>query len=152
MKFTKLFLISTVMLLAVCGCRRIQSDLPEHTGKVEMKYLLGTWDEYYDDFEIDESRTWNILEEGIRLHTYNFISGTSDDWGIEYNLGQQDGKNTIKLRYPAGMYKGDDTFVIVKLTDQEMAWQKVGTTFSRESYFTDYLHFVNEKYWKSSAK
>ena len=69
MKFTKLFLISTVMLLAVCGCRRIQSDLPEHTGKVEMKYLLGTWDEYYDDFEIDESRTWNILEEGIQTHS-----------------------------------------------------------------------------------
>ena len=37
------------------------------------------------------------------------------------------------------------TYVIVKLTSDEMAWQKVGTTYSEGTWGSDYRHFVRVK-------
>ena len=51
--------------------------------------------------------------------------------------------------YPADYPEADASFTIVQLTDKEMAWQRGGTTFSRGSYSADYMHFVNDRYWKS---
>ena len=36
------------------------------------------------------------------------------------------------------------SYVIVKLTSSEMAWQKVGTTYSEGTWGSDYRHFVRK--------
>jgi len=140
----KYFFCAALMLLAVCACSRLGGD------RVDIDRLVGTWDEYYDDpaFVMDGSVTWNILPDEIRMHVYDALSNESRDWFIGYSVEREGGKYVISLDYPEEWYyQADESFEIVRLTDREMAWQKVGTTFSRGSYSSNYLHFVTDRYW-----
>lgn len=52
-----------------------------------------------------------------------------------------DGGDTYTL-YTSNPDESNVTYVIVKLTSDEMAWQKVGTTYSEGTWGSDYRHFV----------
>lgn len=139
--FFKYFLGATLLVLAACS--RLGDE------RVDIDNFIGTWQEYYDDplFVMDGSCSWTILRNEIHLHVYDALSNGSHDHTIGYTLEKNGGKYTITLAYPEELGHLDASFEIVKLTDREMAWQKVGTTFSRGSYSVDYLHFVNDRYW-----
>jgi len=117
---------------------------------VTISLLQGEWEEYYDDpaFAMDGGLTWKIGNEDILIHTYDFLTDTSEDWHIAYNVSRQHGQYIINLHYPKGFKATDESFRITVLNDKEMAWQKVGTTFSTGSYSSDYKHFINNNYWK----
>ena len=139
--FFKSFLGAALLVLAACS--RLGDE------RVEIDNIMGTWQEYYDDplFAMDGSCTWTILGNEIHLHVYDALSNESHDHTIGYTLEKDGGKYTVTLDYPEELRLLDDSFEIVRLTDKEMAWQRVGTTFSRGSYGVDYLHFVNDRYW-----
>jgi hypothetical protein len=135
------FRYAFIILMIVClfSCQK---------NKPDMSLLTGVWNEYYEDqlLSSDTDNTYTIKPDVIKTHSYNLLTGKNEEWSIEYKV---DG-NTITLNYPSGYSnKKSESFEIVLLTDEEMAWQKVGTTFSKKSYGNDYRHFVNEKYWKS---
>lgn len=53
------------------------------------------------------------------------------------------GDNSITINLnPEKSDESNVTYVIVKLTSDEMAWQKVGTTYSEGTWGSDYRHFV----------
>lgn len=53
------------------------------------------------------------------------------------------GDNSITINLnPEKSDESNATYVIVKLTSDEMAWQKVGTTYSEGTWGSDYRHFV----------
>lgn len=130
------------LILLLFGSFSCQKDT------TDISLLLGKWSEYYNDplFISDTDNTFTITSDSILMHSYDMLSGEQEDWSVEYRI---DGKR-ITLYYPKGYYNtSSETFDIVLLTNEEMAWQKAGTTFSKNSYGGDYRHFVNEKYWKT---
>lgn len=138
------FIISLIISLASCS----QKELNLLDGAMKIELLQGKWDEYYEDpsFAMDGGLTWQIGKEEIVLHSYDVLTDTSEDVHIGYDVSRQNGQYIITLHYTKWAY--DDSFQITVLNDKEMAWQKVGTTFSAGSYSSDYKHFVNDNFWK----
>ena len=138
------FIISLILSLASCS----QKELNLLDGATKIELLQGKWDEYYEDpsFAMDGGLTWQIGKEEIVLHSYDVLTDTSEDVHIGYDVSRQNGQYIITLHYTKWAY--DDSFQITVLNDKEMAWQKVGTTFSAGSYSGDYKHFVNDNFWK----
>ena len=138
-------LFCSALLLILCACEKLAGPA------VDIARLTGEWQEYYDDplFIMDGSVRYTVLPNEIQIHTYDILSDRASDWTLTYDLEKRQGKYTITLHYPADYPEADASFTIVQLTDKEMAWQRGGTTFSRGSYSADYMHFVNDRYWKS---
>ena len=139
-------IIALGLATVLASCSQTEPDLPGE--EVTISLLQGKWDEYYDDpsFAMDGGLTWQIGKEEIVLHSYDVLTDTSEDVHIGYDVSRQNGQYIITLHYTKWAY--DDSFQITVLNDKEMAWQKVGTTFSAGSYSGDYKHFVNDNYWK----
>lgn len=150
MKHLSVFKVIIAFCMASTQTSCSLSELNLTGEAVKISLLQGEWDEYYDDpaFVMDGGLVWIIGKEEIVLHTYDFLSDSSEDWHIDYNVSRQRGQYIINLHYPNGFMASDESFHITVLNEKEMAWQKVGTTFSARSYSSDYKHFVNENYWK----
>ena len=119
---------------------------------MKMESIVGTWVEQYDPtvFAMDGLIEFTF-EAGnrYRLFTYDALSGeTRTDQSGTYTI---DPKNkTITLTPQGGIVAfvndgPDVTYHVVKLTADEMVWQREGTTYSIGTWGSDYRHFVRER-------
>lgn len=126
-----------VAILALAGCSKLE---------VSEANILGTWGESYDSskfafdgvlrYTFDEGKTYTLYTSNPDGSSQNTVTGN-------YALGLT-GENTITINPEKSDFSGV-TYVIVKLTSKEMAWQKVGTTYSEGTWGSDYRHFVRVK-------
>ena len=125
------------MMLALCGCSRLESS------QIDISNFLGAWQEYYGpDYHIEGSRIWYISEGIIRISTYDWYSDTSWDMNVDYSLEQNKGKHMVILHFLEDTGTRDESYSIVKLTDEEMIWEGVDIE-------DDTRHFVSGKYWQT---
>ena len=115
---------------------------------VTMESITGSWLEQYDPsvFAMDGSVEFYFdVDNEYRLTIYDALSG-----GIGTSNGHYALKgNTITL-YPeasiASIDGGSTTYQVVKLTADEMEWQKEGTKYSKGTWGSDYRHFVRVRW------
>ena len=134
----RITIYAALLMTGLCGCE-----------KININRLEGTWAEQYDPavFAMDGSLKISFDGNGrYQIHTYDALSGESKDLSGGYILNDEcfQEKNTITFN----PYMSDFTNVtygIVKLTSDEMAWQKIGTAPNPGSWASDYRHFVRIK-------
>ena len=137
MKVLKIFAVSILAMLVMCACDRSEPD------QIEMDYFYGAWQEYFGpDYHVEGSRTWYIKEGSITVNTYDWYSDTESERFLTYSLEQEKGKYRVTLHFQDDPEMKDQSYYIIKLTDEEMIWQIVGSE-------SDTRHFVNGKYWAS---
>jgi len=115
---------------------------------VTMESIVGSWTEQYDPsvFAMDGSVDFCFESDNeYWLTIYDALSG-----GISTSNGHYVLKgNTITL-YPeasiASIEGGSITYKVVKLTADEMEWQKEGTKYSKGTWGSDYRHFVRVRW------
>ena len=112
--------------------------------KIDITKLEGTWSEQYDPtvFAMDGSLKFTFDGNGnYQLHTYDALSGESNDRSGRYELDMFEEKNTITFN-PMMSDFTNVTYRIVKLTSREMEGQKIGTAPNPGTWASDYRHFV----------
>ena len=136
MKRIGLLLLLAVMSLVSCS------------KMVTMESIVGSWTEQYDPsvFAMDGSVDFYFdVDNEYRLTIYDALSG---EVGISNGHYAIKG-NTITL-YPeesvASIEGGSITYKVVKLTADEMEWQKEGTKYSKGTWGSDYRHFVRVRW------
>ena len=77
-----------------------------------------------------------------QMHVYDVLSGESRDYTGTYAIDLID-KGTITIN-PAMSDFSNVTYKLVKLTSDEMEWQREGTTYSVGGWGVDYRHFVKK--------
>ena len=108
--------------------------------RVEIDNFLGAWMEYYGpDYHTEGSRTWYISKDIISVITYDWYSDTETEKILHYSLDQNEGKFIVTLHPQEESETGDQSYYIIKLTDEEMIWQSVDSE-------NDHQHFVNSKF------
>ena len=128
-KYLRIAAVPVLMTLVICACGRLESK------QVNMDYFFGSWQEYFGpDYQVEGGRTWNIRENIITVHTYDWYSDTEWELSLNYTLEQNKGQYIVTLQ--------DKSYYIIKLTDEEMIWQRVDAE-------GDKMHFVNGKYWSN---
>ena len=109
--------------------------------------LEGIWSKQYDPtaFAIDGSVEYAFDgNNNYQFHTYNALGGeSSHDYSGHYAIDLIN-KGTFTIN-PAMSDFSNVTYKLVKLTSKEMEWQKEGTTYSQETWGSDYRHFVRGK-------
>ena len=135
--------VSVLMMLGICACGKQESDQIEESSEIETSHFQGAWQEYYGPgYHVEGARIWYIGEEVIRVYTYDWYSDTSWEWFINYSLEQQKGKHIVMLHYQEESGTRDESYYIVKLTDEEMIWQGVDSDKNTR-------HFVTSKFWET---
>ena len=137
MKHFKIAVIFILMMLAMCACSRLESS------QIDISNFLGAWQEYFGpDYHVEGSRIWYISEGIIQISTYDWYTDTSWDRSVDYSLKQNKGKHMITMHFLEDTGTRDESYYIVKLTDEEMIWEGVDIE-------DDTRHFVNSKYWQT---
>ena len=77
---------------------------------------------------------------GISVRTYDWYSDTESEKFLNYSLEQNQGRHMVTLHFQEEPQTKDQSFCIIKLTDEEMIWQNVDSE-------GDKRHFVNSKFW-----
>ena len=98
--------------------------------------IIGKWAETYDNhpnFQMDATVYHSFRDNG---------SYGNEVYDSEGGLL----KNEYQYTYSAGIitvhsFSGDDKYAIVKLSENEMEWQKIGTTFSDATIGSDFKRF-----------
>ena len=123
--------------LLVTACTKVPEE------KVEIDYFFGMWLEYYGpDYHIEGSRTWYISKDIISVITYDWYTDTETEKSIRYTLDQQEGKYIVYLHSEEGAETSDQSYFIIKLTDEEMIWESV-------DFENVHQHFVTPKYYQT---
>ena len=131
-----------IILAALVAVACSKSPEEKESG-VEIDHFLGAWMEYYGpDYHVEGSRTWYISKDIISIITYDWYSDTESEKSIRYTLDQQGGKYLVVLHSEEGSETGDQSYCIIKLTDEEMIWESV-------DFENVHQHFVNGKYWQT---
>ena len=94
-------------------------------------------------FSMDGSSVITFSADGAALwHYYDIFSGGT--WNLDYRYTFE--KNLLTISSTED-YGNDDagTYEVVFLSKDEMAWQRVGTTYSKGSWSSDYKHFLRSK-------
>ena len=128
-------IVLILIALAIVACTKAPEE------KVEMDYFFGAWMEYYGpDYHVEGGRTWHISKDVISVITYDWYSDTETEKSIHYTLDQKEGKYIVVLHEQEET--GDQSYYIIKLTDEEMIWESV-------DFENVHQHFVNGKYWQT---
>ena len=128
--------------LVAVACSKAPAE-EEASVEVEMDYFQGAWEEYFGpDYHVEGSRTWYISKDVISIITYDWYSDTESEKILRYSLDQKEGKYIIVLHFEEESEVRDQSYYIIKLTDEEMIWQNVDSE-------NDHQHFVNSKYWQN---
>ena len=138
MKILKTMICAVLLMAGLYGCE-----------KIDMDRLEGTWSEQYDPtvFAMDGSLQITFDGNGkYQVQTYDALSGKSEAFSGGYLLNDEcfQEKNTITFN-PYMSDFTNVTYIIVKLTSDEMAWQKIGTVPNPGTWSSDYRHFVRVK-------
>lgn len=124
------------MTLSACSKRSLDRAL------VHEDWLIGSWYEYYDPtvFAFDGTSEVTFSADGSALwHFYDFLSNRSSNYDYRYALDQ----NILTL-FPENGEK--ESYEVILLNWDEMAWQRVGTTYSVGTWSSDYKHFKRSKF------
>lgn len=132
----KRIFILAALTLTLSACMKESADMDLR----QEDWLIGTWYEYYDPtvFAFDGSSEVTISEDGTaRWHYYDLLGGGSSDIDYRYTIE----KSIITL------VSGSETdaYEVIFLNRNEMAWQRVGTTYSKGTWSSDYKHFLRSK-------
>lgn len=138
MKILKTMNCAVLLMAGLYGCE-----------KIDMDRLEGTWSEQYDPtvFAMDGSLQITFDGNGkYQVQTYDALSGKSEAFSGGYLLNDEcfQEKNTITFN-PYMSDFTNVTYIIVKLTSDEMAWQKIGTAPNPGTWSSEYRHFVRVK-------
>ena len=131
----KITICAVLLVAGLCGCR-----------KIDVSKLEGTWSEQYDPtvFAMDGAVEYTFDGNNhYQLHVYDALGGGTHDYSGTYAIDLVT-KGTITIN-PAMSDFSNVTYTIVKLTSEEMVWQKEGTTYSVGTWGVDYRHFVRER-------
>ncbi len=134
--------LSVILLCSFTVLSFVACDKEE----IDINQIYGTWSESYnaDNFSFDGSVVYTFNNDTTyTLYTSNIDGSSQHTTTGLYRLGLG-GDNTITIN-PDKSDFSNVTYVIVKLTSKEMAWQKQGTTYSHGSFGSDYRHFVKAK-------
>lgn len=138
-------IISHLSVVLFC-CFTVLSFVACDKEEIDINQIYGTWSESYnlDNFSFDGSVDYTFNNDTTyTLYTSNIDGSVQHTTTGLYRLGLF-GDNTITIN-PDKSDFSNVTYVIVKLTSKEMAWQKQGTTYSPGTFGSDYRHFVKEK-------
>ena len=126
---------SLILLVAcaLCGCEKLE---------VETADILGTWvDDYsaYPSYAPEGGEMYTFKDDGhVEIHYYDAFAG-DHDVTTTYSVGDSD--NVIFIDYP-NVDESFKSYKIINLTDGEMEWQRLGTTFQNGTVGSDFKHFV----------
>ena len=123
-------MIFLAMAISLCGCEK----------SIDTSKVIGTWSECYDDpnFVMDGIAEYTFDEDGTyQLYAYDALSGNEVTRTHEYTL---DG-TVITLNTSDTDIANRHSYTIVELNDNEMSWQRVGTSYTPGSNGGDYKHF-----------
>lgn len=124
------------MALSACSKMSVDKDI------VHEDWLIGSWYEYYDPtvFALDGTSEVTFSADGSALwHYYDFLGGRSRNYDYRYAL-----EENILTLFPENGQK--EAFEVILLNQDEMAWQRVGTTYSIGTWSSDYKHFKRSKF------
>ena len=134
-----------IAILALTGCTK---------NEVYEANILGTGGECYDAskyafdgvlrYTFDGGNTYTLYTSNPDGSSQNTITGNY----VLASKGNYVQKFTGDVTITISQEESDDsnaTYVIVKLTSDEMEWQRVGTTYSEGTWGSDYRHFVRVK-------
>ena len=141
----KISLLITAILVLV-GCSKLE---------IYEANLPGTWSESYDASKFAFDGILRYTFDGgdtYMLYIYNPDGSSQNTTTGKYTLESEGkyiqkmtGDNSIIITLnPDDSDDSNVSYVIVKLTSSEMAWQKVGTTYSEGTWGSDYRHFVRK--------
>lgn len=126
-------------ILSFAGCSKLE---------VNEANILGTWvDDYsaYPYYAPEGGETYTFNADGtVDVHYYDVFAGDHDVQRtysvgtIETTSGME---NDILLLDPHMSDYSGEGFKIVKLTKNEMEWQRLGTTFQKGTVGSDFKHF-----------
>lgn len=119
------------MTLSAC-----MKEAPEK-GVIRKDWLIGSWYEYYDPsvFAFDGSSVVTFSDDGSALwRYYDLLSNSSSSYDYRYFFNN----NILSL---IRENEEGDAYEVIFLNKNEMAWQRVGTTYSPGSWASDYKHF-----------
>ena len=127
--------------MTLSGC--MKENAQRNLNRAE--WLIGTWYEYYDPtiFAMDGSSVVTFSADGAALwQYYDLFSGGK--WNLDYRYTFE--KNILTISSTED-YGNDDpgAYEVIFLNKDEMAWQRVGTTYSKGSWSSDYKHFLRSK-------
>ena len=141
----KISLLITAILVLV-GCSKLE---------IYEANLPGTWSESYDASKFAFDGILRYTFDGgdtYMLYTSNPDGSSQNTTTGKYTL-ESEGKYIQKMTgddsiiitlNPDDSDDSNVSYVIVKLTSSEKAWQKVGTTYSEGTWGSDYRHFVRK--------
>ena len=146
MKKMSSYLRMGIILAALVAGACTKAPEEEESGvEVEIDYFQGAWMEYYGPgYHIEGSRTWYISKDIISVITYDWYTDTETEKILQYTLDRQEGKYKyiVVLHLQEESETKDQSYYIIKLTDEEMIWQSVDSE-------KVYQHFVNSKFWQT---
>ena len=126
----------TALTMTLSGCMKMGAEMDLNRSE----WLIGTWYEYYDPtvFAMDGSSQVSFSEEGTaQWRTFDILSGGS--WYGNYQYTYE--KNILTLVSDTET----EAYEVIFLNKDEMAWQRVGTTYSKGSWSSDYKHFLRSE-------
>ena len=139
MKKWIIILAALTMTLSACMKQDAEMDLKQED------WLIGSWYEYYDPqvFAMDGSSSVTFSADGTaRWRTYDLFSGRS--WNFDYRYTFEKSILTIDSEVDYGNFDAG-SYEVIFLNRDEMAWQRVGTNYSKGSWSSDYKHFLRAK-------
>ena len=133
----KWIFILAALAMTLSGCMKASLDMDIN----RKDWLIGTWYEDYDPtvFCLDGSSVVTLAKDGTALWTVHNILGCCDPYTTEYQYTYNNNIITVIGEAELGGRAGD--YEVIFLNKDEMAWQRVGTTYSVGTWSSDYLHF-----------
>lgn len=110
----------------------------------ESQLTVGYWGECYDNpnFSMDSSVKYTFHTDGTyTLEVYHAMVDTTEIYTHSYQL--QNNVLTLPTDSPAVEQL---SYNIIQLNEKEMAWQRVGTSYSEGTLSSDYKHFKHYNY------
>ena len=110
----------------------------------DVQLTVGYWSECYDNpnFSMDSSVMYKFEPDGTyTLEVYSAMVDTTVIYTHNYQL--QNNVLTLPTDSPAAEQL---SYNIILLNEEEMAWQRVGTSYSEGTLSSDYKHFKHYNY------
>ena len=112
--------------------------------------IIGTWAESYEGYPYyapDGFPDWTFNTNNTAdIHVYNLLLAGTNDYSRSFSV--ENGK-IILGPYESVEGKGinnpEEQYYITKLTETEMEWQRVGTSFTKGTVGSDFKHFTRTK-------
>ena len=135
MKKVFALLAATALLATSCSKDEVIEDV---------QLTVGYWSECYDNpnFSMDSSVKYTFHTDGTyTLEVYSAMVDTTEIYTHSYQL--QNNVLTLPTDSPTDEQL---SYNIIQLNEKEMAWQRVGTSYSEGTLSSDYKHFKHYNY------